>query len=229
MAGNANGRGARCVGSRPLRHYRDRRRAAPELQPQLLSSVLAGERTLAEIVIQPSSWYEKHGIHLIAGKRERGQAQRRQRDQQTDRRVVEVEVGQECWTGLDTIWLLGRCRVQSDGEWCLPASPISITNSIGGCAIDRRKPKCATPFAGSRRFIRSMCVEVSQYRLATHLVQTDTIVACNHRFKREPQARHLRSMCRPASRIAGAPIATAKEHADEQTEPNLDFGLEPRE
>jgi nitrite reductase (NADH) large subunit len=28
---------------------------------------LAGERTLAEIVIQPSSWYEKHGIHLIAG------------------------------------------------------------------------------------------------------------------------------------------------------------------
>ena len=33
----------------------------------LLSSVLAGERTLAEIVIQPSSWYEKHGIHLIAG------------------------------------------------------------------------------------------------------------------------------------------------------------------
>jgi hypothetical protein len=27
----------------------------------------------------------------------------------------------------------------------------------------------------------------------------------------------------------GAPIVTAKEHADEQTEPNLDFGLEPRE
>ena len=24
---------------------------------------------LAEIVIQPSSWYEKHDIHLIAGKR----------------------------------------------------------------------------------------------------------------------------------------------------------------
>ena len=32
---------------------------------------------LAEIVIQPSSWYEKNGIHLIAGKRECGQAQRR--------------------------------------------------------------------------------------------------------------------------------------------------------
>jgi hypothetical protein len=47
-------------------------------------------RMLAEIVIQPSSWYEKHGIHLIAGKRECGQAQRGQRDQQTDRRVVEV-------------------------------------------------------------------------------------------------------------------------------------------
>jgi hypothetical protein len=45
---------------------------------------------LTEIVIQPSSWCEKHGIHLIAGKRECGHAQRRQRDQQTDRRVVEV-------------------------------------------------------------------------------------------------------------------------------------------
>src|SRR5437764_5181976 len=43
MAGNANGRGARCAGSRPLRHYRDRRRAAPELQPH--TSVLgAGGR-----------------------------------------------------------------------------------------------------------------------------------------------------------------------------------------
>ena len=62
----------------------------PSYNHILLSSVLAGERTLAEIVIQPFSWYEKHGIHLIAGKRERGQAQRRQRDQQTDRRVVEV-------------------------------------------------------------------------------------------------------------------------------------------
>jgi NAD(P)H-nitrite reductase large subunit len=47
-------------------------------------------RMLAETVIQPSSWYEKHDIHLIAGKRERGQAQRRERNQQTDRRVVEV-------------------------------------------------------------------------------------------------------------------------------------------
>ena len=43
-------------------------------------------RMLAEIVIQPSSWYEKHDIHLIAGKRECGQAQRRERNQQTDRR-----------------------------------------------------------------------------------------------------------------------------------------------
>jgi hypothetical protein len=39
----------------------------PSYNRILLSSVLAGERTLAEIVIQPSSWYEKHGIHLIAG------------------------------------------------------------------------------------------------------------------------------------------------------------------
>ena len=62
----------------------------PSYNHILLSSVLAGERTLAEIVIQPSSWYEKHGIHLIAGKRERGQAQRQRRNQQTDRRVVEV-------------------------------------------------------------------------------------------------------------------------------------------
>ena len=167
--------------------------------------------------------------HSLDRRQTGARTQRRQRDQQTDRRVVEVEVGQECWTGLDTIWLLGRCRVQSDGEWCLPASPISITNSIGGCAIDPRKPKCATPFAGSRHFIRSMCVEVSQYRLATHLVQTDTIVACNHRFKREPQARHLRSMCRPASRIAGLQSRPQRTMLDEQTEPKLDFGLEPRE
>jgi NAD(P)H-nitrite reductase large subunit len=62
----------------------------PSYNRILLSSVLAGERTLAEIVIQPSSWYEKHGIHLIAGKRERGQAKRQRRNQQTDRRVVEV-------------------------------------------------------------------------------------------------------------------------------------------
>jgi nitrite reductase (NADH) large subunit len=39
----------------------------PSYNRILLSSALAGERTLAEIVIQPSSWYEKHGIHLIAG------------------------------------------------------------------------------------------------------------------------------------------------------------------
>ena len=199
----------------------------PSYNHILLSSVLAGERTLAEIVIQPSSWYEKHGIHLIAGKRERGQAQRRQRDQQTDRRVVEVEVGQECWTGLDTIWLLGRCRVQSDGEWCLPASPISITNSIGGCAIDPRKPKCATPFAGSRHFIRSMCVEVSQYRLATHLVQMIRLL----RAITASSASHRRAICDLcADQLPGSPpIATAKDHACEQTEPKLDFGLEPRE
>jgi NAD(P)H-nitrite reductase large subunit len=42
----------------------------PSYNRILLSSVLAGERTLAEIVIQPSSWYEKHGIHLIAENRE---------------------------------------------------------------------------------------------------------------------------------------------------------------
>jgi nitrite reductase (NADH) large subunit len=41
----------------------------PSYNRILLSSALAGERTLAEIVIQPSSWYEKHGIHLIAENR----------------------------------------------------------------------------------------------------------------------------------------------------------------
>jgi hypothetical protein len=225
MAGNANGRGARCAGSRPLRHYRDRRRAAPELQPIIVSSVLAGERTLAEFVIQPSSWYEKHGIHLIAGKRERGQAQRRQRDQQTDRRVVEVEAGQECWTCLDTTWLLARCRVQSDGEWCLPASPISITNSIG--AIDPRKPKLRDTVRRPAAFYqidvrRSVSIPIG------HAPRADRYDCCVQ-SPRDPKARHLRSKCRPASRIAGAPIATAKEHADEQTEPKLDFGLEPRE
>ena len=39
----------------------------PSYNRILLSSVLAGERTIAEIVIQPSSWYAKHSIHLIAG------------------------------------------------------------------------------------------------------------------------------------------------------------------
>jgi nitrite reductase (NADH) large subunit len=36
----------------------------PSYNRILLSSALAGERTLAEIVIQPSSWYDKHGIHF---------------------------------------------------------------------------------------------------------------------------------------------------------------------
>ena len=229
MAGNANGGGARCAGSRPLRHYRDRRRAAPELQPH--TSVLgAGGREDACRNRHSTFKLVREARHSLdrrqTGARTGAASAARSTNRST---VVEVEVGQECWTGLDTIWLWRAAGCNSDGEWCLPASPISIANSIGGCAIDPRKPKCATPFAGSRRFIGSICVEVSRYRLATHLVQTDTIVACNHRFKREPQARHSRSMCRPASRIAGAPIATAKERADEQTEPNLDFGLEPRE
>jgi nitrite reductase (NADH) large subunit len=34
----------------------------PSYNRILLSSVLAGERTLAEIVIQPSSWYEKQAF-----------------------------------------------------------------------------------------------------------------------------------------------------------------------
>src|SRR5580704_14809984 len=35
----------------------------------LLSSVLAGDKTLDEIVINPRSWYDEHGIRLIAGNR----------------------------------------------------------------------------------------------------------------------------------------------------------------
>jgi hypothetical protein len=42
MAGNANGRGACCAGSRPVRHYRDRRRAAPEPQPHTVETIAAG-------------------------------------------------------------------------------------------------------------------------------------------------------------------------------------------
>jgi nitrite reductase [NAD(P)H] large subunit len=38
----------------------------PSYNRILLSSVLADERPLAEIGIQPFSWYEKHGIHSIA-------------------------------------------------------------------------------------------------------------------------------------------------------------------
>ena len=35
----------------------------------LLSSVLAGDKTLDDIVINPRSWYDEHGIRLIAGNR----------------------------------------------------------------------------------------------------------------------------------------------------------------
>ena len=35
----------------------------------LLSSVLAGDKTLDEIVINGPDWYDQHGIRLIAGKR----------------------------------------------------------------------------------------------------------------------------------------------------------------
>jgi hypothetical protein len=42
MAGNANGRGACCAGSRPVRHYRDRWRAAPEPQPHTVETIAAG-------------------------------------------------------------------------------------------------------------------------------------------------------------------------------------------
>lgn len=35
----------------------------------LLSSVLAGDKTLDEIVVNPRSWYDAHGIRLIAGNR----------------------------------------------------------------------------------------------------------------------------------------------------------------
>ena len=67
MAGNANGQ--ELVARAPDRF--DITVIGGEPHPSynriLLSSVLAGERTLAEIVIQPSSWYEKHSIHFIAG------------------------------------------------------------------------------------------------------------------------------------------------------------------
>jgi nitrite reductase (NADH) large subunit len=35
----------------------------------LLSSVLAGDKTLGDIVLNPQSWYDKNGIRLIAGNR----------------------------------------------------------------------------------------------------------------------------------------------------------------
>src|ERR1700730_13393319 len=44
-----------------------------ELHPNysriLLSAVLAGEKTLDDIVLNSRDWYEQHGICLIAGKR----------------------------------------------------------------------------------------------------------------------------------------------------------------
>src|SRR6266851_464801 len=39
----------------------------PNYNRILLSAVLAGEKTLDEIVINPVSWYDAHGIRLIAG------------------------------------------------------------------------------------------------------------------------------------------------------------------
>jgi nitrite reductase (NADH) large subunit len=39
----------------------------PSYNRILLSSVLAGERTLADIIINAPSWYQKHGIRLITG------------------------------------------------------------------------------------------------------------------------------------------------------------------
>jgi nitrite reductase [NAD(P)H] large subunit len=41
----------------------------PNYNRILLSAVLAGEKTLDEIVVNPSSWYDEHGIRLIAGNR----------------------------------------------------------------------------------------------------------------------------------------------------------------
>ena len=43
--------------------------SAPNYNRILLSSVLAGDKTLDEIVINPQSWYDEHGIRLIAGNR----------------------------------------------------------------------------------------------------------------------------------------------------------------
>src|SRR5580700_3690981 len=41
----------------------------PNYNRILLSSVLAGDKTLDEIVINSRSWYGEHGIRLIAGNR----------------------------------------------------------------------------------------------------------------------------------------------------------------
>jgi nitrite reductase (NADH) large subunit len=43
----------------------------PNYNRILLSAVLAGEKTLDEIVVNPRSWYAEHGIGLIAGNRAR--------------------------------------------------------------------------------------------------------------------------------------------------------------
>src|ERR1700757_4602705 len=41
----------------------------PNYNRILLSAVLAGDKTLDEIVVNPHAWYAKHGIRLIAGNR----------------------------------------------------------------------------------------------------------------------------------------------------------------
>jgi nitrite reductase (NADH) large subunit len=39
----------------------------PNYNRIMLSSVLAGEKTVDRIVINPLDWYDEHGIRLIAG------------------------------------------------------------------------------------------------------------------------------------------------------------------
>jgi nitrite reductase (NADH) large subunit len=39
----------------------------PNYNRILLSPVLAGEQTIAEIVIHPRAWYDEHGVTLVAG------------------------------------------------------------------------------------------------------------------------------------------------------------------
>src|SRR5437868_15167107 len=40
----------------------------PNYNRILLSSVLAGEKTVDQIVINPEGWYAEHGVRLIAGR-----------------------------------------------------------------------------------------------------------------------------------------------------------------
>jgi hypothetical protein len=53
--------------ARPLRHHHLRAEPHPNYNRILLSPVLAGEQTIADIVLNDLDWYRDNGIRLLTG------------------------------------------------------------------------------------------------------------------------------------------------------------------